>query len=241
MQLRLQETPAFRNLAAPTTIPRSPVIEVIRRYPGRILVTVGLFLVVGGSFYVITTGTLAYATGTLGIGRQPMLLAIIAGAALMAVAVFPAASASDRYGRRRVFAVGVLVSLASMLPFAALVGTGDPLLAGVGVAMAMGLGGIMYGPTAVMFSESFPTRLRYSGASVGYQLSNVLGGGIAPLIMTSLLAATGSLLSVVLYVAVMGVITLISLRLLGAPDVEPDPGGTPVAGAIATSQPAVAS
>ncbi|GAA4546745.1 MFS transporter [Pseudonocardia xishanensis] len=227
MQLRLQETPAFRNLAAQaTTVPRSPVIEVVRRYPGRILVTVGVFLVVGGSFYVITTGTLAYATGTLGIGRQTMLLAIIAGAALMAVVIFPAASASDRYGRRRVFAVGVLVSLASLVPFAALVGTGDPLLAGIGVAMAMGLGGIMYGPTAVMFSESFPVRLRYSGASLGYQVSNVVGGGIAPLIMTSLLAATGSLLSVVLYVAVMGVITLISLRLLGAPDAEPDPGGT---------------
>lgn len=235
MQLRLHETPAFRDVAnRAASVPRSPVVEVIRKHPGRILTTIGVFLVVGGSFYVFTTGTLAYATGTLGIPRETMLVIIIIGAAAMAALVFPASSWSDRYGRRRVFGTGVVLTLLWLLPFAALVGTGDPLLVGVGVVVAMGIGGVMYGPTAALFSESFPVHLRYSGASLGYQLSNVVGGGFAPLIMTSLLASTGSLLSVVGYVTVMGVITLVSLRVLGAPDQEGAVAASPVVPAVAT-------
>jgi MFS family permease len=214
LQLRLEDTPAFRVASRAPARRSSPVLTVLRQHPGRILVTVGVFLVVGGSFYIYTTGILAYGTATLGVTRNTMLLVVVVGAAFMGLAIPLFAALSDRVGRRRVFVAGVILTLLWSVPLFLLVNTGRPALIGVGVAVAMFFNGIMYGPTAALFSELFPTEVRYSGASLGYQLSNVVGGGFAPLIMTSLLASTGTTVSISIYIAVLALVTLVSLALL---------------------------
>ncbi|MEW2508061.1 MFS transporter [Amycolatopsis sp. NPDC047767] len=212
LQLRLEDTPAFRAVAKQPK--RSPVLRVLREHPRRILIAVGVYLVVGGSFYVCTTGALAYGTGTLGLSRNTMLAVISLGALSMCVSIPGFSILSDRIGRSRVYVLGVVLTLLWAWPMFALFDTRQPLLAGIAVVVGMFISGIMYGPTAALFSELFPVDMRYSGASLGYQLSNVVGGGFAPLIMTSLLAATGSSYSVSVYVVVMGLITLGCLGLL---------------------------
>ncbi len=214
VQLRIEDTPAFRDNAATGRPRRSPVLQVIKDHPARILVTIGTFLVVGGSFYVYTTGTLAYATQTLKLTRNTMLVAIMVGAAFMAVSIVVFSRLSDRIGRRPVFLIGVVATVVWAFPYFMLVDTGNPVVVGAGIAVAMFVNGIMYGPTAALFSELFPVAVRYSGASLGYQLSNVVGGGFAPLVMTSLLASTGTSASVSVYIVVMGLITLGALAAL---------------------------
>ncbi|MET7991941.1 MFS transporter [Amycolatopsis sp. NPDC005232] len=215
VQMRIDDTPAFRRAAKRRgESHRSPVLQVIREHPRRIVVTIGVFLVVGGSFYVYTTGTLAYATQVLKISRNTMLVSIMIGAAAMAVSIVIASRLSDRVGRRPVFLVGAVGTILWAFPYFALLDSASPPVVGVAIAVAMFINGVMYGPTAALFSELFPVAVRYSGASLGYQLSNVVGGGFAPLVMTSLLASTGTSASVAGYVIVMGFITIGALLAL---------------------------
>jgi MHS family shikimate/dehydroshikimate transporter-like MFS transporter len=121
---------------------------------------------------------------------------------------------SDLVGRKPVFLTGAGLTALWAFPMFALVNSGNLVSAGVAIGVGMLFNGIMYGPSAVLFSESFPVEIRYSGVSLGYQLSNVLGAGFAPLIMTSLIAATGGTAWVSVYIIGLAVITITSVCLL---------------------------
>lgn len=217
-QLKLSETSEFTTAAAAhstdTTPRRSPITEVLREHPGRVLKTAGTFIVVGATFYVLTTGMLAYGTQTLGFTRSVMLWTVLAGALAMAIFIPAASFVSDLVGRKPVFLTGAVLTALWAFPMFALIETGDLVLVTIAIAVGMGLNGIMYGPSAALFTEAFPVELRYSGISLGYQLSNVLGGGLAPLIMTSLLALTGNTTLLSLYLIALAAITICSLAVL---------------------------
>ncbi|MGW5150509.1 MFS transporter [Rhodococcus koreensis] len=219
-QLKLEDTAEFKSSADDAGVVRkSPLVQVLREHPGRILKTAGTFIVVGATFYVLTTGMLAYGTQTIGFSRNTMLASLMIGAATMAVTIPLAAFLSDLVGRKPVFMTGAALTALWAFPMFALIETGNLALTTLAIAVGMGLNGAMYGPSAALFAEAFPVEIRYSGISLGYQLSNVLGGGFAPLIMTWLIAATGNTILLSVYIIGLSAITLASLAVLPIPRV----------------------
>ena len=222
VQLKLEDTPAFRRLEERVRqrqesgeVPeRSPVLEVIREHPKQILLAAGAFFVVNGSFYVMITGMLDYGTRDLGLSRSAMLAAVLISSVAQ-IFILPAWSAfSDRVGRRPVYLAGAVLLGLWAFPMFWLVDTRNIVLITVALLLGQLFNNMMYGPQAALFSEMFSRQVRYSGASIGYQLAAVFAGGLAPIIMVSLLDWTGTSLSVSLYVFAMAALTFFSVYLV---------------------------
>lgn len=191
IRLRLLETPAFAALQETRAVAKAPLMEVVRRHPREILVGMGMRFGQNMLFYIYTVFALSYGEKTLGYTRSEMLtgLAVAAGVGLFSIPAFGALS--DRIGRRPVYLAGAVLSLLYAFPFFWLLSRGAGL---VPLAIVLGLNvgqDMMYGPQAAYFAELFPTSLRYSGASVVYQLTSVVSGGLAPFLATLLLAKYG--------------------------------------------------
>ena len=163
-------------------------------------------------FYIFTVLVLSYGSQQLGMGKQGLLNAVMLGSAAQLVAIPTFGALSDRWGRRPVYLGGAVFLLLFAFPFFWLVDTKMPLL--VSLAIVIGLIGhsAMYGPQAAFFSELFGTRVRYSGASLGYQLASPLAGGLAPLIAIALLDWSGGKpWPIAVYLIGMAVITLVAV------------------------------
>jgi MFS family permease len=225
VQLRLEETPAFRQLQERQqessqqeeeggSRQRSPLLEVLKEHPKQVLLAGGAFFVVNGAFYVMITGMLDYGTRDLGLERQTMLFAVLISSFAQIFFLGVWSALSDRVGRRQVYLVGAVLLGLWAFPMFWLVDTRSFLLITVALTVGQLFLSMMYGPQAALFSEMFSARVRYSGASMGYQLASVFAGGLAPLIMVYLLDRTGTSLSVAVYVFVMAAITFISVYLI---------------------------
>lgn len=225
VQLRLEDTPAFKALeaakkakadqgvvAAPE---RSPILEVLRLYPGRIALAAGAFLSIQVSFYILIAFVIAYGTSAdgLGLSRNTMLAAVLLGSVVQIPTQFLAASLSDRYGRRGVFMVGAALSGLWAFAMFPLLATGQFIFILIAITGGLCTLGIQYGPQAAFFSELFRTKFRYSGASLGYQIGAILGGGLAPTIAVLLWNSYGTFY-VSIYIAVASVLTLLSVLAL---------------------------
>jgi len=224
IQLRLEDTPAFRRLQerqqqaqeeeGGEAQQRSPVLQVIREHPKQILLAAGAFFVVNGAFYVMITGMLDYGTRDLGLSRSQMLTAVLISS-FAQIIMLPAWSAlSDRVGRRPVYLSGAVLLGLWSFPLFWLVDTRNFVLITVALLLGQLFLSMMYGPQAALFSEMFSRRVRYSGASIGYQLAAVFAGGLAPIIMVWLLDATGTSISVSLYMFAMAALTFFSVYLV---------------------------
>jgi MHS family shikimate/dehydroshikimate transporter-like MFS transporter len=219
IQLRLEDTPVFRQLEerqheGEEAESRSPVLEVLRDHPKQVLLAGGAFFVVNGGFYVLITGMLDYGTRTLGVSENAMLAAVLISAVVEGIAIVAMSALSDRVGRRPVFMSGAVLLGLWSFPLFWLVNTGSVPLIIVSLCIAQFFLGTMYGPQAALFSEMFSARVRYSGASIGYQGASVFAGGLAPIIMVWLLETTGTSLSVSFYMFLMSAITFISVYLV---------------------------
>lgn len=222
IQLRIEDTPAFERLTAIDAAerqappPRSPVIDAIRRYPRQIALATGAFLAVQVPFYILITFVIAYGTDPAGLAlpRTTLLLGVLISALVQIPALFLASAFSDRWGRRGIYMAGAVFSGIWSFALFPLIDTGSLLW----ICVALGVGQIgvamMYGPQAALLAELFPTDVRYSAASLGYQLGAIVGGSLAPMIATALLAETGSALGISIYMAASCAITLISILLL---------------------------
>ena len=203
---RVEETPVYQELmrksaAARQPSARSPILRAITDYPREILRAAGAFIAINVCFYIAITWAVAYGADPDGahVPRATMLIAVGIASAAMAPMLMIAGHLSDRFGRRRLYMIGaVLTALASFAIFP-LIDTGSLLWITVGVAAVLGSTSVMYGPQAALFGEMFRTEVRYSGASLGYQLGAILGGGFAPLIATALMARFHTTLSVSCY------------------------------------------
>ncbi|MCE7010229.1 MHS family MFS transporter [Kibdelosporangium philippinense] len=193
---------------------RSPVIEVVRQHPKAVLFASSVYIVLSAAFYILAAGLLDYGTRTLGIPKSSMLLAVLVSVSSMVLTLPLFAALSDRVGRKPVFAVGAVATGISIFAVFPLVETLNVGLAILGLVITMTTIAMMYGPQAALFAEMFPAHLRYSGASLGYQIANVIGGGFAPFVMVLLLESTGSSMSVAVYVAVLAVIALVALAFI---------------------------
>jgi MFS transporter, MHS family, shikimate and dehydroshikimate transport protein len=221
IQLRLEETPAFRQLqerqqqdADGGVRQRSPLLEVFRDHWRQVLLAGGAFFVVNGAFYVMITGMLDNGTRDLGLERQTMLFAFLISSFAQIFFLGFWSALSDRVGRRPVYLAGAVLLGLWAFPMFWLVDTRSFVLISVALTVGQLFLSMMYGPQAALFSEMFSARVRYSGASMGYQLASVFAGGLAPIIMVYLLDRTGTSLSVAFYVFAMAAVTFVSVYLI---------------------------
>lgn len=215
--LQLQRTGATRRKTAATPAPRSPVLEALRTHPKQIALAAGAFLAVQIPFYILIAFVIAYGTGAAGPGvsRNTMLSAVLVGAIAMIPSLILAAAWSDRHGRRGVYMTGAVLLAAWSFAIFPLIDTGSLVWICVSLAVGQVFVAMMYGPQAAFVTEMFSTAVRYSGASLGYQLGAILGGGFAPIIATALLTEYHSTIGISIYMAIACAITLWSTWLLG--------------------------
>ncbi|MGW3623954.1 MFS transporter [Streptomyces sp. NPDC000880] len=216
---RVEETPEFRAaehaLAAQEKgEPRSPLRTILREHLGTVFLAGGSFAVNTATFYIIITGVLDYATRELDMKRSAVLTVSLC-VSLTQLALIPAAAAlSDRIGRLRIYAFGAVGLLVWAIPMFLLIDTKSLLWLGVGTFVTSCFLSIMYGPQAALFAELFTAEMRYTGASLGYQIAAVFGGGLAPFMMVLLLEATGTSMAVSAYIIGLAVVALISIKIL---------------------------
>ena len=199
---RVAESPVFEAAVAHTGEPESaPALEALRQRPGGIAIGAGLRLGENIAYYIITAVSITYATDVAHISRGAALNALLVGAAAEVIAMPLFSALSDRIGRRWIYAIGAGGMGIWAFAFFKLLDTGAtvPIMAAMIVGLV--LHGAMYGPQAAFISELFPTRFRYSGASIAYQLTSVFAGSLAPIIALWLLRVTHSTLAISIYVA----------------------------------------
>jgi MFS family permease len=215
----LKETPDFVELKSTGKVTRSPLLELIQRYPAHLIIACLIRVGSDVVFYTTSLFVLSYTTSQLGLARQISIQAILIGSALLLLLIPLFASISDKMGRRTVFFVGAVSCAAWMFFFFfELIKSRDPLWISVAVIVAMVLWSIMYAPIGAFIAELFPANVRYSGTSLGIQLTGIFGGGVAPLIETYLLQQSSGTGSVSIYVAAtIGISALAMLASLKIP------------------------
>ncbi|HEX7947154.1 MAG TPA: MFS transporter [Phenylobacterium sp.] len=201
------ESPLFEEARAEKAA-SAPVMEAIRSRPKALITGAGLRIAENICYYVITTFSIVYVTDKVGLTRQTALNAILIGSIVQFCAIPLFAMLSDRIGRRPVYAFGAALTGVWAFAFFKLLDTGATPL--VVLAIVVGLLGhaAMYGPQAAFLAEMYPTRYRYSGVSLAYQLTSIVAGSLAPIIALQILKSTGSSLGVSIYVGVAGLISV---------------------------------
>ncbi|GAA5134213.1 MFS transporter [Pseudonocardia adelaidensis] len=215
IRLRIAEPPAFEAIKEAGEQATTPLLEVLRRHPRTTLLAIGARFSESVTFNIYNAFLLTYTTLVLGLPSSVVLQGLLV-AALVGMVVIPLAGAlSDRIGRRPVYLAGALVALLTAFPLFMLVDTRDTSLIWIALVIGWGIAACgMYGPQAAFFAELYPTRVRYSGMSVVYQVGVLPSGAVAPLVGTALVAASGGASwPVAAYVAVIALITVVSLLL----------------------------
>ncbi len=214
IRTRILETPAFARVKETRQEARQPIIEVLRRYPKEVLLAMGARLAENGAFYLYTVFVLVYATQHVHMDRNIVLTALIIAAGVELAAIPFYGALSDRIGRRPVYLFGAVSTAVLAYPIFRLLDTGSTPLVRLALFLGLILGhAAMYAPQGAFFSELFGTRVRYSGASLGVQLSSVLAGGLSPIIATRLLQDGYGRGALSLYLIGMALITIVAVIL----------------------------
>ncbi len=220
IQLRIEDTPVFRELAErkrqeqAEALERAPLLAVLRTHKRAVLLGAGLLFASNSIFYVSISGLLDYATRELGVAQQPLLMLAIPTSLLGAVATYYSGVLADRWGRRPLIVLGAALLVVWAFPFFWLVDTASLWWIAVATTVGGVASSLAYGPIAAWLSELFEPRVRYSGASMAYQLAAILVSGGTPFMMAALLAVTHTSASVSAFLALMAAITLVCGLLL---------------------------
>ncbi|MEU2003346.1 MFS transporter [Rhodococcus sp. NPDC019627] len=193
VRLKIAESPEFTALKAEGISAKVPLAEVLRSHRKPVLLVCGAFLGYGAFSVVALTFLVGYARSTQGVSSSITLAAILATCMVQIPVIMLGGYASDRFGRRRIMTVGPLAAIAGTLLLFWTINTAQPAWIIFGYVVGMGvLFTSAYGAQPALFADSFEPSVRYTGMSLGYQLSNVIGSGLMPLVATLLLKATGT-------------------------------------------------
>jgi MFS family permease len=217
IRLGILETPVFRELLDKQRIENAPVLEVLKKQPKEIILSALLRMSEQAPFYIFTAFIFVYAVGeksALKFDRDPILWAVTVAAAVSFITIPLAGHISDRIGRRRMYLIGAAVTgLFGFLYFGML---DMKVYSAVFIAIVLSLipHDLQYGPQAALIAEAFTPRLRYSGASIGYQLASIIAGGPAPLIAVALFKYYETGYAVAIYIAACAVVSLVAAALM---------------------------
>jgi MFS family permease len=222
IRLGILETPVFQQLVETSKIERAPIIEVIRKQPREIILSALLRMAEQAPFYIFTAFVFAYGVSTLKMSRDLILSAVLVASCVSFVTIPLSGHISDRIGRRKMYLVGAATTGLFGFLYFGMLDTAIPTAVFIAIVLSLIPHDIQYGPQAALIAEAFTPRLRYSGASLGYQLASVIAGGPAPLIATALFATYQTGYAIAIYSAACAVVSLVSAGLM------PDYTGTDI-------------
>jgi MFS family permease len=212
IRVRIVETPAFAKVKEMKQEAQQPILEVIRRYPKQVMVAMGARLAENGAFYLYTVFVLVYAAQHVHMSSGIVLGALILAAALELLTIPVYGALTDRIGRRPVYLFGAIMTAVLAYPIFRMLDSASPALVKLSLILGLLLShAAMYAPQGAFFAELFGIRVRYSGASLGVQLSSVLAGGLSPLIATSFLQHGYGRGALSLYLIGMAAVTIVSV------------------------------
>ena len=226
IRLTIAESPEFEKVRERSVQVKLPVAEALRRHPKEILLVAGTYLSQGVFAYITMSYLVGFGTKEVGIARPQVLLAVFIASVVAVVLYAVFGALGDKWGRKTTYLLGAVLMLLTIAPAFALINTGSALNFTIAIVMVFGIamapaGGV----TGSLFSMVFTPEVRYSGASVGYTLSQILGAAFAPLIATALYASYGSSAPVVVYLLVVAAISVVSVLLLPGKLGQPEEPG----------------
>lgn len=214
IRLKLSETPAFTRAVENNERVRVPMLTIIKDHPRTLVLAMFAATATFVVFYLMTVFSLSWATSALGYARQEFLVLQLIGVLFFALTIPISAIVADKAGRRSMLIGAAITVMLFGLVFEPLFASGTTL----GVVAFLGVGlavmGLTYGPLGTALAELFPTAIRYTGASVAFNLAGILGGSLAPYIATWLATRHG-LAYVGYYLSIAGLLTFIAMILLG--------------------------
>ena len=216
IRLTIAESPLFREVEVKETKARAPIVDVLRSYPKQVLLAIGARVGVDVAFYTFVLFITTYVATYLELPRHYALNAVLIAAACQVLLIPWFGRLSDRFGRRPVYLFGAVGAAIWVFIFFPMADTGRFALIALATVIALFFHAAMYGPQAAFIAEMFPTKVRYTGASMGYQLAGILGGALAPIISVALLDRYDTSLAVSVYVLIVLAIT--TACVLAAPE-----------------------
>jgi metabolite-proton symporter len=214
IRLGILETPVFQKIVSERKVEKTPIIEVIKKHPKEIILSALLRMSEQAPFYIFTAFIFAYAVGTLKMSRDLILMAVLAASCVSFITIPLSGHISDLIGRRKMYLIGAATTGVFGFLYFGMVDTATPLLVFIAIVLSLIPHDMQYGPQAALIAESFTPRLRYSGASLGYQLASVIAGGPAPLIATALFATYHSGYAISIYIAGCALVSLAAAALM---------------------------
>jgi MFS family permease len=214
IRLGIIETPVFQQLVIDNKIERAPLLDVIKKQPREIILSALLRMSEQAPFYIFTAFVFAYAVGTLHMQRNFVLTAVLVASCVSFITIPLSGHISDRIGRRKMYLIGAATIGVFGFVYFGMIDTATPLLVFSAIVLSLIPHDMQYGPQAALIAEAFTPRLRYSGASLGYQLASVIAGGPAPLIATALFAGYHTGYAISVYIAACAVVSIIAATLM---------------------------
>jgi MFS family permease len=214
IRLGILETPVFQELLRNNKIEPTPILEVIKKQPKEIILSAFLRMSEQAPFYIFTAFIFAYTVGTLHMSRDLILSAVLVASCVSFITIPLSGHISDRIGRKKMYLIGAAVTGVFGFLYFGMVDTALPWAVFIAIVLSLIPHDMQYGPQAALIAEAFTPRLRYSGASLGYQLASIIAGGPAPLIATALFASYHSGYAISIYIAACAVVSLISTSLM---------------------------
>ena len=210
IRLGIFETPIFQRLVAEDKLEKAPVLEVLRRQPRSILLSALVRLAEQTPFYVFTAFVFSYGVEHLKVSRDLLLNSVLLFAVVELFAIPLSGHLSDRIGRKRTYMLGAGLMVISGFAFFDLLDTRQPALIVLGIVLGAIPHSLLYGTQAALIAEQFTPRMRYSGASIGYQLASIIAGGPAPLIAAWLLSVYRTGTPIAIYISVCALIGFVT-------------------------------
>lgn len=214
IRTKITDAPIFLQMQAERDAAKAVsygVFEVVKRYPRGVITAMGLRVAENILYYVVVTFSIVYLTQVVQEGTSNTLLLLVGAHVVHFIAIPLWGRLTDRVGRRPVYALGAVAGATWAFFAFPMMDTGEPVVIWLAIALGLVFHAAMYASQPAIMAEMFPTRMRYSGVSLGYQVTSIFAGSLAPIIATSLLAQYGSSVPVAVYVAVACAITLVAV------------------------------